>query len=87
MVFVTVAKRRLSCPFWDRYPSSAGPCQIEGASTPREESMNGHLAHVRDNGGFMITVIYFTEGTLFITLNSSIPDMERFPQATPYQCL
>jgi hypothetical protein len=34
----------------------------------------------------MITVKYFTEGTSFTILASSIPDVERFSQATPHQC-
>jgi hypothetical protein len=43
-------ERRVNGLIWDKYSSGASTCQTEGASTPREESMNAHLAQVRENG-------------------------------------
>jgi hypothetical protein len=43
-------ERRVNGLIWDRSPSGASIFQTEGAYTPREERMNGLLAHVRENG-------------------------------------
>jgi hypothetical protein len=42
-------ERRVNGLIWDKYPSDASTYQIEGASTSREESVNGHLTFWRDS--------------------------------------
>jgi len=80
-------ERRVNGLIWDRYLVGVGNCQTESTYTPREESRNGHCAHVRENGERMITILSFPEGTLFPTLNFRRPDGKRFSQATPPKSL
>ena len=79
----TVAGHDQDClPSGVVYPprASSGP-QCENRLMPCPAGATIGVPKVSTNRGFMRTVTSFTEGTAFTTLNSSIPDVERFSLA------